>query len=283
MNLLLPYANNANGKLVSIDNAQKGDKYTCPNCGAELLLKNSKIPEGQKYHRRNHFAHKYNLDNHCSESFLHKLFKEKCFEFLNKKILDKQSLFFSWQCKKCSGQHRTNLLDKIKNVVLECELGICKPDIALLDGNGKVMVVIEVIVAHKPESNVLKYYDDNQIMCLQIFVNNFQDCEKVHIKLLRPHINSVIFCSIPNKKTKPKPLLYVACPTRHKTVFDNNDNLVRFLEEKGNKICKKCGWKLCVEKDCYDQPFLKCENFDCDYKETLSDYDHILFPNLRRD
>ncbi len=47
MNLLLPYANNANGKLVSIDNAQKGDKYTCPNCGAELLLKNSKIPEAK--------------------------------------------------------------------------------------------------------------------------------------------------------------------------------------------------------------------------------------------
>ena len=76
--LLLPYAYDSNGNLVHIDNAQKGHKYTCPNCGAELLLKISKIPEGQKYHRRNHFAHKGNSDNHCSESFLHKLFKERC-------------------------------------------------------------------------------------------------------------------------------------------------------------------------------------------------------------
>lgn len=53
MSVLLPYAYDCNKELVHIDEAKKGEKYTCPNCGAELLLKISRIPEGQKYHRRN--------------------------------------------------------------------------------------------------------------------------------------------------------------------------------------------------------------------------------------
>ena len=84
MKLLLPYAHDINGNLVHIDDAQKGQKYTCPNCGVELLLKISKIPEGQKYHRRNHFAHKGGTDNHGSESFLHKLFKERCADLIRR-------------------------------------------------------------------------------------------------------------------------------------------------------------------------------------------------------
>jgi len=78
MKLLLPYAYDSKRELVHIDQAKKGEKYTCPNCNAELSLRIGKIPEGQKYHKRNHFAHKGNSNNHCSESFLHKLFKEKC-------------------------------------------------------------------------------------------------------------------------------------------------------------------------------------------------------------
>jgi hypothetical protein len=35
---------------------------------------------------------------------------------------------------------------------------ICKPDIALFDETGKVFTVIEIVVTHKPEDNVIKYY-----------------------------------------------------------------------------------------------------------------------------
>ena len=193
--LLLPYAYDSNRSLVHIDNATKGKTYTCPNCDAELLLKISKIPAGKKYHKRSHFAHKGNSDNHCSESLLHQIFKEKCVEFISKKIANHEHLFFEWNCEKCEERHKGNLLKKVVRVVSEHDLGMCKPDIALFDKDGKVIIVIEVIVTHKPEPDVMQYYDENKIACLQIHVNDFADCDKIAEKLSSP--NQINICSNP--------------------------------------------------------------------------------------
>ena len=119
MKLLLPYAYDIDGNLVHIDDAIKGVRYTCPSCGAELSLKSSQIPPGQKYHRRNHFAHKGNSENLCSESFLHKLFKDRCAELLREKISKNESLYFEWRCVKCYEIHSGNLLKKAVTVVTE--------------------------------------------------------------------------------------------------------------------------------------------------------------------
>lgn len=186
MKLLLPYAYDPDGNLVSIDDVTKGQKYTCPACGAELSLRISKIPPGQKHHRRNHFAHKGNTDNHCSESFLHKLFKERCAEYIRNKIAKQETLYFYWRCKKCYEEHKGNLLKTAKKVVIEYDLGVCKPDIALLDKNGKVRIVVEIVVTHKPEPEVLKYYEEKNIVCLQINVDDFSDCDNIEKKLSRP-------------------------------------------------------------------------------------------------
>ena len=182
----MPYAYDKDGNLVHIDDAIKGENYTCPNCGAELLLKISRKKQGEKYYRRNHFAHKGNLDNHCSESFLHKFFKSKCAEYIREKISAKESLVFEWKCKKCYEIHNDNLLKRVVSVVEECDLGICKPDIALLDDECKVILVIEVVVSHKPEPSVLRYYEEKKITCLQIKVDNFEDCENIENKLSHP-------------------------------------------------------------------------------------------------
>lgn len=177
--LLLLYAYDDNNELVHIDNAQKGEKYTCPTCGAELILRKSKIPEGQKYYRKSHFAHKGNSDNHCSESFLHKLFKEKCAEYINEKILSQEDILFEWECEKCGEEHKSNLLTNVVRVTTEHYLGICKPDIALLNSEGNVVSVIEVVVTHKPELKTLQYYEDNKITCLQVNLFDFSDCDKI--------------------------------------------------------------------------------------------------------
>ena len=188
--LLLPYALNNDGELIHIDNANKNEIYICPNCGAELSLRKSKIPEGEKYHRRNHFAHKGSSDNHCSESFLHKLFKDKCTEFISDKIRNKESFSFEWSCDRCGEMHSGNLLKKAVQVYSEYDMGVCKPDIALLDKDGKVIIVIEVVVTHKPEEPVVRFYDENKIACLQINVTDFLDCDKVNEKLGHPdHVN----------------------------------------------------------------------------------------------
>lgn len=195
MKLLLPYAYDPDGNLVSIDDVTKGQKYTCPSCGAELSLKISKIPPGQKHHRRNHFAHKGNTDNHCSESFLHKLFKERCAEFISNKIAKHEEFYFKCFCEECFKQHKGNLLKKAEKVVLEYDLGVCKPDIALLDENGKVRIVVEIVVTHKPEPEVLKYYEEKNIVCLQINVDDFSDCDNIEEKL--SHQSKVIKCPLP--------------------------------------------------------------------------------------
>lgn len=284
MEQLLPYAYDSDGNLVHIDNAQKGHKYICPNCGTDLSLKISKIPVGQKYHRRNHFAHKGNVDNHCSESFLHKLFKEKCAEFIQEKISANKGLFFVWRCKRCSGQHKTNLLEKVTKVTLEYDLGVCRPDIALFDDNDNLLFVIEVVVTHKPKPEVLKYYEENKVVCLQIMVDNFTDCKNVMKKLSHPITDSTILCTIPLNRVRLKhsrQTQQLKCYIKPAGVV-HYENLADFLQKRGNKICKKCGAALHIRKDMYNQPFLKCENLECNYRETLSDYDHILFPNMKK-
>ncbi len=193
--ILLPYANDINGNLVHINDAQKGQKYVCPNCGAELSLKISHRQKGQKNYRRPHFAHIGNSDNHCSESFLHKLFKERCAKYLCEKISAKTSVTFEWKCEKCDEEHQGNLLKKAINVVTEYNLGICQPDIALLDREGNVIIVIEVVVSHSPEPAVLEYYNNNKIACLQIKVDDYPDCNNIEEKLSHP--NNVNLCPQP--------------------------------------------------------------------------------------
>lgn len=185
--LLLPYAYDSTGNLVHIDNAHKGETYTCPECGKVLSLNISKIPEGQKYHCRNHFSHpKGSPDNQCTESFMHKLFKERAAECIRGKIENGNAFEFVWQCRECDEVHVGNMLKKAESVCLEYDLGVCRPDVALLDADGKVVIVIEVVVTHKPEPEVMAYYNDNKIGCLQISVSDFDDCENVERKLMRP-------------------------------------------------------------------------------------------------
>ncbi len=195
--LLLPFAYDSGGNLVHIDNACKNETYKCPECKKVLSLIVSKIPEGQKYYRRNHFSHpKGSPDNHCSETFLHKLFKERAAEFIREMIAaGKDEFYFKWSCDICFCRHKGNLLKKAKFVCLEYDLGICRPDIALLDEKGEVVIVIEVVVTHKPTSEVIEYYNLKKIACLQIKVLDFDDCENVEKKLSHP--DSVNICPAP--------------------------------------------------------------------------------------
>lgn len=193
--LLLPYALNTHNELVYIENAHKGQKYTCPHCHSEVLLKTAQIPEGEKYHRVNHFAHANNANNHCAESYLHKTFKERCANLIQNTIANNQNINFEWKCKQCKENHIGNLLNNVVGISIEHNLGECRPDIALLDSNGKVLVVIEVVVRHYPDKSVLKYYEDNNIVCLQIKVKQFSDLDIVEDKLTHP--SSVNICPNP--------------------------------------------------------------------------------------
>lgn len=64
------YALNPDRKLVYIKDAQRNVKFTCVNCGREMIAKQGKIREW-------HFAHKTLSENCSHESYLHSLAKIK--------------------------------------------------------------------------------------------------------------------------------------------------------------------------------------------------------------
>ena len=177
-------------KLIKAKYAEKGNNFYCPICKSLLILRKSgKKLKGSK---RPHFAH-HNLTTNCtSETALHFSFKMLLAEMLTKKIKEETKLNFSWNCQYCDSIHKGNLLKKIKSVKVEYNLKICQPDIALLDENEKIFAFIEIVVTHKPEEKVLKYYDDNNIILIQIELSSNEDIEKIDKKISKP--NRVNFC-----------------------------------------------------------------------------------------
>lgn len=104
-----------------------------------------------------------------------------------------------WGCQYCGVTHTGNLLKKIKSVKVEYYLSVCKPDIALIDNDNKVFAVIEVVVTHKPEENVVNFYNDNDIILIQVNLTSDKDIDDLEIKISQPDIVST--CYNPKCKT----------------------------------------------------------------------------------
>lgn len=190
---LIPIAYDENRNIVFAKNAikEKGKKYFCPECGKELIYKNSG-KTGPKT-RRPHFAHKGDGDHNCSpESVLHSVFKEKTAEILKQKIENKEPFIVEWICKECHKTQKGDLLFLAKQVEVEYDMNACIPDVALLDEKGKVLFAIEIVNTHAPEEKVLDYYKENGIILVQYNVVE-EDLRNINQKLLNPDL--VCFCN----------------------------------------------------------------------------------------
>jgi hypothetical protein len=77
-------------------------------------------------------------------------------------------------------------------------MNICRPDIALLNGKKNVFAVIEIVVTHKPDDNVINYYKANNIILIQINLDSEDNLENIDEKLKTPSI--VDFCFNPKCK-----------------------------------------------------------------------------------
>jgi len=189
--ILYTVAKNKNGNLIKANDAEKGVEYFCPECGKKLILKKSgRIGEGS---RRPHFAQKTLTPNCTPEKALHYSFKNLLFEKIQQQIISKTSLTISWHCKHCNDEHSGNLIKKIKKVKIEYDMKFCKPDIALFDNDDKVFAVIEVVDTHKPEENILKYYDENNIILIQINLKSDKDIDELENKIAHPDFVSTCY------------------------------------------------------------------------------------------
>ncbi|MED1784000.1 hypothetical protein P4V43_19435 [Brevibacillus fortis] len=177
--LLYVTAYNQNDQLVHIDNASKEEQYHCLECGVEMILRKSELGL-----RRTNFAHKTLAANCTPESVLHRSFKEFLFQRINNHLATDTPLSFSWKCDYCKEQHKGNLIKKCNNVKMEFAMEQARPDIALLDSQGNVIAVIEIVVTHRPEEKVLAFYRENNIIVITIELTKEDDLNRVFDEVL---------------------------------------------------------------------------------------------------
>lgn len=184
--VLIKLAYDKTGNLVLAKDAVKGNKYICPECGEELIFKNSgKSVPGS---RCPHFAHKGGWGHNCDpESVLHAVFKKEAATLLNGFLKDKKAFVVDWRCSACNTPYSGNILCCAKTISVEHDMKVCRPDIALLDDSGKVRVVLEVLYTHSPEESTLEFYRENGIVLVQYNVN-LEDLPRLVEKLHKPDI-----------------------------------------------------------------------------------------------
>jgi hypothetical protein len=197
----------ANDAIVNAHNAIKGRKYFCPSCKNELILKKSgKTGIGS---RRPHFAHK-SLSVNCSpESVLHYSFKKILLEYINDNINKKLPMNIILECNFCHNKILMNILGNCMMVKDEYNMKICRPDIALIEEKENVYAVFEIVVTHKPEDNIVNYYQKNNILLFQIELDSEDDLEniqetlnkKIKIRTRPDYFNA---CMNPNCVSKRK-------------------------------------------------------------------------------
>lgn len=189
--ILYTVAKDKDGNLIKANDAEKGGEFFCPTCKTELILRKSgKTGKGTK---RPHFAHRTLTPNCTPETALHYSFKNLLAEKLKQHLAEQKPLPISWYCEYCYDGHSGNLLKKIKTVKVEHYMTVCQPDIALLDEEDKVFAVIEVVVTHKPEENVLKFYNENNIIIIQINLKSDKDLDKLEAKISNPDFVGTCF------------------------------------------------------------------------------------------
>lgn len=177
--LLQEVALNGKNILVKADSATKAEVFYCPDCKGVMILRKGQV-------RIAHFAHKTLTPNCNPETVLHKVGKEKIKETIQLSIKDGGGIQINHSCSECWDIHRYNLLDGVTSVELEKQLGNVRPDISLLDTNGKTKTVIEVVVTHAPEESALAAFKEFGVIYIRVNLRDYSDLNFIKEKLSYP-------------------------------------------------------------------------------------------------
>lgn len=178
--LLIPYGLR-DGKLVHISEVERGKECDCicPVCMQPLIAR-----KGDR--KQHHFGHKSDT-NCCLETVLHQSAKIILFERISEAISLGEPLLMKWKCLLCNDEHEGNLLKRSTSVKTEISMGVCRPDITLFDSNNILATLIEIVVTHAPEENVLGYAREYHIPVVQFQIETAEQIEELKTaKLLSP-------------------------------------------------------------------------------------------------
>jgi hypothetical protein len=156
------------GEEIDISDTQRGKTYYCLACGTEMIPR-----KGHK--NAHHFAHKNIPENYSYESELHLCSKKVLSSYLEKNRIQNKPVLLPWACKECGEIFEVNLVENIEEVAIEKPFAfdgiIIRPDISLSD-RSSARCIVEVIVQHKPEHNVVASCLKHDILLVEIDVNN---------------------------------------------------------------------------------------------------------------
>lgn len=189
--LLTTFGFDAEGQLVHVKDTQKGELYTCPQCGDRIIARNSgKIEKGSK---RPHFAHVKKSKHKCNgASVLHHLFVTQVVGILQNHLERGKEFIIKWSCPYCSQMYAPNLLKKVKSIRTDYSWQGHTPDIALLDKDGKLLIAIEIPIRNKLTKKLIHAYEEQGIILIQVHPKE-TDITQVENKMQHP--DYVGFCS----------------------------------------------------------------------------------------
>ena len=175
------------GRILHVNDAEKGDTYTCPLCGERIVARN----EGKM--QRPHFAHFKKSGNGCTgESLLLHLFKQRTVTLLQHHIEQQQAFLIRWSCPLCNRRYEKDILQQAASLTTDIDIEGHHPDITLLDTKGRPIIAIKLLIRKKLTKKTLHFYEDRGIILIQLRLEE-DDWMQVEEKLSDPE--SVTFCA----------------------------------------------------------------------------------------
>jgi len=144
-NLKVPYGLDLQGELVAADDALKNNKYRCPSCNTELVLRSGEV-------RAKHFSHP--TSSSCgTESILHITAKKLIEDTINANALGKSSIALKSECDNCCKGFILNIpVRTFTGSRQEVRVSEYICDVVGYRGD-EIAIAIEILNTHKVDQN----------------------------------------------------------------------------------------------------------------------------------
>lgn len=176
------YSLDRKSRLINVNNAERGQDYYCPCCGAIMIPR-------QGSQRRWHFAHKGNVGKCSYETYLHKVAKRRIRECFNESPKFMIAFHYKALCliSECPLGARSPCIWNdmkefdIKQYYNQCEEEVSidryRADLIISDKHGKYNdpILIEIYVTHKSTEEKLK----SNYRIIEIHVESEEDIDKI--------------------------------------------------------------------------------------------------------
>lgn len=163
--ILYSQAVDPDGEVVQARTARQDKQHSCIECAKPMVLRRS--GNTGRGARRPHFAHKSKTSNCSPETVLHRLFKQELANYIADCIVHGQAIPFLWECQHCNDTHEGNLAKRAARVAVEHDMDVARPDIALLDAEGAVISVVEIIVTHPISAETREFYSQRKLHVIE--------------------------------------------------------------------------------------------------------------------